>query len=638
MSIRNKLLGLFTVFALVLLGAAFVFFYLHGSRHIKNEAAVKSRGAASQFSMMLEEQLRHSVIEVSGLRTQLSLHLEESGPGPSPAFLHEVEHFLRMYARKYSSLILFSSDASTIVKLTPVRLFTGDLTIQRGNGSYHDLGHRHLTRFARNYTTHEKAFPHISGPNSGVYILSTPARNDGWNLLFHLRFDAIADMSIQAMNPGPEWTLAIYDSTGNTLYCNKKLFINRAAANLLEEKDTGFINNDQATLATAASIFLKNPLDLLQTTLLLKLDISPAMEQLNYLAIQGLVFVFILFGLVFGTVYTLSNRISKSISSMADVADEVAAGNLNRKIDIRRNDELGVLIDSFNTMVDNLNISYRNLRETNRELAEKVDELTSTRAKLLEKERLALIGETVSKISHEIQNKIGGISVWIQNLEMQYSGDETALIYINEIKETLQSFLYMLHNFKKFYRTPQINKTLQDAGRMIESVIDRFVSDPDSKKIHIVRDIEKELPLIPFDTLLMEEVVLNILINAAWYTPEKGTIHIRCMQRNGCVIVEVADQGPGIREDIAGRIFQPFFTTKPSGSGLGLAIAKNIVEAHSGTITVTGSGDDGATTVTGNGDDGATTATGNRNAGATTATGSGEVGACFRISLPVNNT
>ncbi len=114
-----------------------------------------------------------------------------------------------------------------------------------------------------------------------------------------------------------------------------------------------------------------------------------------------------------------TNKISKSLNEISKVSTLVGIGNFKNKINIYRNDELGLLIESFNQMVDNLKESYEKLNITNKELESKIAELVKTKNELTKKEKLALIGETISKISHEIQNKISGVSVWVQNLEMQ---------------------------------------------------------------------------------------------------------------------------------------------------------------------------------------------------------------------------
>lgn len=593
--IRNKILILFTLFALVLLSTTVVYFYIQGTNYVKSQAVIKSEHYASQFENILKEEIKHSVIEIAGLRTQLLFIAADSINIPPAAFIDAAETFLHTYSNKYSSITIFNKNLDSVIRLSPIRLFTGDLSVQKNVGSIHELNIHIPVKPVEDFTGNEKVFSNVSRADPGIYIVSTVDEETGWSILFNLRLDTIADKGIQTINLDREATIAIYDNSGTTVFCNEKKFIHKIVSQLIDAENHPFIyDTENSHLIESSSVFVKNWMEMINSTLLVKLDITPSVEKLNSLVLQAILFVFVFFSIVTAVVFTISDRISQSISKMAKVADNVAAGNLDQKIEISRKDELGVLINSFNQMVENLKSSYQKLRFTNTELEGKIAELTTTKAILSEKERLAVIGETVSKISHEIQNKIGGVSIWIQNLEMQYPDDETAQMYINEIKNTLNSFLYMLFNFKKFYRIPQLNRSSTDLRTLIENVVKIFKSDSEKKRVAIVPDVENDVPKLSLDPLLIEEVILNVLINSAYYSPEHGVINVRCVHTGGAVVIEITDEGPGIDEEIAGKIFQPFFTTKSSGSGLGLAIVKNIIEAHSGSITVSNSETGGA--------------------------------------------
>ena len=254
-------------------------------------------------------------------------------------------------------------------------------------------------------------------------------------------------------------------------------------------------------------------------------------------------------------------------------------------------------------MIDELKTSYSKLSLSNEELRVKIDELTQTRIELSKKQKLAFVGETISKISHEIQNKISGVSVWVQNLEMQTSGDENISLYVNEIKSSLTSFMEMLQNFKKFYRKPYLEKSKVDFIKIVENVIKKYNSDIYEKKIRVEKKIILEKKVFELDENLIEEVIENLLVNAIYFNPENSVIQIEVMKENSNIIFTICDEGRGIPEENFDNIFHPFFTTKSSGSGLGLAIAKNIVEAHDGSI-ITFKGKN--------------------------------KGACFKITLPIN--
>jgi signal transduction histidine kinase len=188
----------------------------------------------------------------------------------------------------------------------------------------------------------------------------------------------------------------------------------------------------------------------------------------------------------------------------------------------------------------------------------------------------------MSKTSHEIQNKIGGISVWVQNLERCGAKDETSAECIQELKSALASSQDMLLHFKRFYRQPPLQIAEIHASELIDLALARVVSDLQSKGLKIIReDGEKQIP-IRIDLSQMCDAVVNILLNAIHFSPDHGTLTLGFHRNGKHVVFSFSDQGPGL--NATDKLFQPFYTTMPMGSGLGLAIARNIVIAHSGRI------------------------------------------------------
>jgi len=106
-------------------------------------------------------------------------------------------------------------------------------------------------------------------------------------------------------------------------------------------------------------------------------------------------------------------------------------------------------------------------------------------------------------------------------------------------------------------------------------------------KIQIIKEFG-ELPSIQADPTQLQQVFLNLFLNALHAMPRGGELGVRtCLEEDGKTIrIEVSDTGNGIREDLIGKVFQPFFTTKPKGTGLGLAISRQMIEQHDGTIAV----------------------------------------------------
>jgi signal transduction histidine kinase len=166
---------------------------------------------------------------------------------------------------------------------------------------------------------------------------------------------------------------------------------------------------------------------------------------------------------------------------------------------------------------------------------------------------------------------------------MQTPQDETTQIFISEIKRSLNSFLEMLLNFKKFYRKPYLEKTNINISKLINKIITQYSVDIKSKNILINLDnlFNGELYI---DPILFEEVISNLLVNAIYFCPQNERIKIKAEVIFKEFIFEISNNGPNIKEEDLENVFNPFFTTKSSGSGLGLAISKSIIEAHEGVI------------------------------------------------------
>ena len=275
-------------------------------------------------------------------------------------------------------------------------------------------------------------------------------------------------------------------------------------------------------------------------------------------------------------------RMTSLLEKITNITNKVANSDFSQKINIKRRDEIGIMIDAFNDMIDRLNASYFAINQVNKQLEKKIGELTKTRVELSQKQRLALVGEAISKISHEIQNKIGGISIWVQNLAMYNQNDETIQLYIQEMQNAIKSFMDMLINFKQFYREPKLNKTQLNIEDLVSVSVNKCLLEFDSKQINLIKKITHSS--IFADGEQLEQVLINILLNAIYYSPQEATIEISTKTVRNDIVLTISDQGPGIQTEDKEKLFQPFYTTKSSGSGLGLSIARNIIKAHHGKV------------------------------------------------------
>ncbi len=250
------------------------------------------------------------------------------------------------------------------------------------------------------------------------------------------------------------------------------------------------------------------------------------------------------------------------------------------------------------------------------------DERRSAHMQLLQSEKMASIGQLAAGVAHEINNPIGFILSNLVSLEkyvnkltdfiqaqdgvvkdLPQSGAVSDLVekrkklkldFISEdIKDLIHESLdgadrvkKIVQNLKSFSRVDQAECKLSDLNECIESTVN-IVWNELKYKVEVQKDYG-EIPLTKCYAQQLNQVFMNLLVNAAQAIEKQGEIKIRTWNENGSILVSFADTGCGIPDEVRNRIFDPFFTTKDvgKGTGLGLSISYDIVKNHQGDITV----------------------------------------------------
>ena len=221
--------------------------------------------------------------------------------------------------------------------------------------------------------------------------------------------------------------------------------------------------------------------------------------------------------------------------------------------------------------------------------------------RLMMTDRLASLGELASGAAHELNNPLTSIIGFSQLLiEKEVPDDireELKLINIEARRAVI-----VTNNFLSFARKHSSTKQLNQINNIIEDVLELRAYEHKVNHIDVERHLDTNLPEILVDYFQMQQVFMNIIINAEYFlvkTHNKGTLTITTEKENGTVRISFADDGPGITSEDLGRIFDPFFTTKEAGdgTGLGLSICHGIVNEHSGQIYATSQLGKGATIV-----------------------------------------
>lgn len=223
---------------------------------------------------------------------------------------------------------------------------------------------------------------------------------------------------------------------------------------------------------------------------------------------------------------------------------------------------------------------------------------------LLRSRQLATVGQMAAGLAHEIKNPLAGIKVsmevLVNELDIPVQDKEIFLRIIREI----QRIETLLRNLLNYARPPRPAFSRVDLNSQIENCIrnaEMILKSPEyagenGKRITFLRNMADDLPVINADSAQLQQIFLNLFLNAIEAIPENGTITVSTKPGQGnTVAVEVADTGRGMLPEACAEIFQPFYTTKPKGSGLGLAISKRLVELHQGDIEVSSAPGQGTT-------------------------------------------
>lgn len=216
-------------------------------------------------------------------------------------------------------------------------------------------------------------------------------------------------------------------------------------------------------------------------------------------------------------------------------------------------------------------------------------ELDQTRVQLLQAEKMASIGKLAAGVAHQLNNPLAGITLFANILLEEYDLDPQAVKDIGRIldnadrsRDTVKELLQFARQTSQEIRPTDINQALARTLFLLEN-------QSQFQNIKIVKDLDKSLPEVPVDIQQLNHVFMNIVLNAADAVGGHGTIEVRTRRSDSgeMVVVEIADDGPGIPEPLLPRLFEPFFTTKEEGqgTGLGLSVAYGIIQDHQGDIS-----------------------------------------------------
>ena len=212
-----------------------------------------------------------------------------------------------------------------------------------------------------------------------------------------------------------------------------------------------------------------------------------------------------------------------------------------------------------------------------------ITEHRRTEEELYRSRSLAIVGELAARVAHEIKNPLAGIYGALQLLARDLEPDDPRKEVFDNMGSEVRRLDETAQDLLRFARPVPPKPMPMELCSFVAALVDHLERQPEVREHDIQVDID-EGTIVPLDHRLLEQVIVNLVLNAAQAMDSPGTIRIGASRRGSKVAIEVSDTGPGIPHDQLNTIFDPFFTTKARGTGLGLAVARKNVEAHGGTI------------------------------------------------------
>lgn len=307
--------------------------------------------------------------------------------------------------------------------------------------------------------------------------------------------------------------------------------------------------------------------------------------------------------------------VDRPIGKLARVVSSAAEGRLDCRVDIASRDEFGQLSNGFNAMMDKITGFNRELEEkvkaaveecrrfnvelmkVNRHLEKANRELKESQEQIVRAEKMSAVGQLASGVAHEINNPLGGILTYIKlaikKLD-RYSLDAQSLDisqlkkYMSMVEDEVNRCKGITGSLLDFSRAKQPEMKVFDITYIVNKALELTGHQLSEQRITLVRNFGSLPAKIVADPDQLQQVCINIILNAVHAMPEGGILEMSIRKRPSFVEIAFKDSGCGIADEDLTRIFTPFFTTKTvgQGTGLGLSVAYGIIKNHGGEITV----------------------------------------------------
>ncbi len=223
-------------------------------------------------------------------------------------------------------------------------------------------------------------------------------------------------------------------------------------------------------------------------------------------------------------------------------------------------------------------------RRLESQLQERTAQLERAHRSLLEKTRLATIGQTAAVLAHEMRNPLASIKLALSGLKGASGLGERERRRVELVVGEVDRLDGLLSETLDYVRPVRFSKQPRSLQGLVEQVLHEQAPVLAERGLRVAARLPRGLPPIPMDETQMHQVVLNVLKNAWEASPAGATLGVTLREDDGELVLEVANPGGPLPDEVRSQAFDPFFTTKPRGTGLGLGLVKRVVEAHGGGV------------------------------------------------------
>jgi len=267
--------------------------------------------------------------------------------------------------------------------------------------------------------------------------------------------------------------------------------------------------------------------------------------------------------------FLFTRELTRPVNTLLTATRRLKGGALDHRIEGLK-DEFGELATSFNEMAGSLKEQMEKMRRT---------------------EQMVVVGELAAGLGHEVKNPLAGIKAAVNLLSEELTLNREDRDLFARIVEQVGRLEALMKGFLNFAKPPKPQWERVDINGVLETTIDFYLvshrpSSQASGGIDIRKSLGHGLPRTMADPMQLQQVFLNLFLNAGDAMPNGGTLEAKTLYdaRADSIRIDIKDTGMGVDPRIMDRIFSPFLTTKPKGTGLGLAICKQMVEQNGGSI------------------------------------------------------